>query len=228
MRNADACPSTIGQRTTTITYTANGQFPVTVANPKSQVDTWAFAGDFGGPTSFTDPNVLATTWEYDTFGRRTQETRPDGTYTTFDYNYCARTCPTNGSFYVQIKFFAADGTKRAPNRWTYYDALGRTIAADMDAFGGDDPVRVTTEYDTAGRVKRVSRPYFSAGSPLWNTYTYESLGRVRTLTQPADGTGANSVVTYDYKGLTTSATVPQRAGVNGGDYDASKWPWPGH
>ena len=34
--------------------------------------------NFGLPTSHTGPNGLTTTWSYDTFGRVTRETRPDG------------------------------------------------------------------------------------------------------------------------------------------------------
>lgn len=47
--------------------------------------------DLSFQTSQSDPNGVAIQWSPDSFGRRTQETLADGTYTTFAYANCADT-----------------------------------------------------------------------------------------------------------------------------------------
>ena len=59
-----------------------GQFATTATNALSQSETRAHDPRFGGVTRLTGPNGLATTFEYDDFGRPVKETRADGSYTT--------------------------------------------------------------------------------------------------------------------------------------------------
>lgn len=67
-------------RTGSTTYDARGEFPVTSTNALGHAETRSFDARFGAILSLTGPNNLATTWEYDGFGRKTQEHRADGTH----------------------------------------------------------------------------------------------------------------------------------------------------
>jgi len=69
-------------RTTTTNWGSTGQFPIEIKNALSQTTYKAWDYALGVPTSETDPNGIEVEWQYDVFGRRTREDRPDGTYST--------------------------------------------------------------------------------------------------------------------------------------------------
>lgn len=79
-----------------------GQYPTSASNALSQSESRSFDPRFGSVLSLTGPNGLTTTWAYDSFGRKTLETRADGTRTQWDYQYCSgvnggtTSCPTVG------------------------------------------------------------------------------------------------------------------------------------
>jgi YD repeat-containing protein len=189
-------------------YDTLGQFATSATNALSQSESWQYDTRFGLPTSHTGPNGLTTTWTYDTFGRKTLEVRADGTRTAWSYLYCSgiaggtASCPSGGTYLVQTTQLAADGsTQIGPTGTTYFDQLGRTIAADTQGFDGS-LIRSATQYDAQGRVLQKSRPYFvSGGTPKWTSYTYDTLSRVLTETSPD-----SSVTSRAYHGLTTSVT----------------------
>lgn len=207
--------------------TFHGQFPTTVTNALSQQETWSYTGDtqFGGPTSHTGPNGLTTTWQYDTFGRKTLEVRPDGNRTATSFVMCTTSsCPTlpagltlaqlpaNVQFYVEVTPENSSGSQNGPVGITFYDGLSRVIATDVEGFdstasGCTAPapcwIRTATQYDANGRVGQSSRPYFvSGGTAQWTVNTYDVLGRVTLATFP-DSMGA---WTYIYDGFGELAT----------------------
>ncbi|MBS1985528.1 MAG: VCBS repeat-containing protein, partial [Bdellovibrionales bacterium] len=196
---------------TTLQPTA-GEFLTKSCNALSQCETWNYTSAssqaFGVPGSHAGPNGLATSWSYDSFGRATLETRPDGTKTSTTYAYCSgvnggsATCPTYGAFLRQVEAFASDGTTQiGPIATVYYDALGRVIAQDMQGYNGST-IRTATVYDAQGRVYQTSRPYFvSGGTAKWTTYTYDDLARVIQATFP-DSSHTN----FCYNGLETAVT----------------------
>src|SRR5207247_1961209 len=69
----------MGGRTTLTNWGTTGQFPATTTNPLTQTTQFGYDFNIGALTSSTDPNGIATTWHYDTFGRKTREDRADGT-----------------------------------------------------------------------------------------------------------------------------------------------------
>src|SRR4029077_8231063 len=89
----------ITTRSTTASFapahgSANGQFQTSTTNALNQSQTWQHALRFGKPTRHTGPNGLTTTWQYDTFGRKTLEVRADGTQTALSYVVCnSSNCP---------------------------------------------------------------------------------------------------------------------------------------
>jgi YD repeat-containing protein len=80
--------SAMAARTTTLDYGTRCQLPETVQNPLGQSSTLTYNYDFGIAAMIKDPNTVAISWSYDDFGRRSQETRPDGTYSVYNYYSC--------------------------------------------------------------------------------------------------------------------------------------------
>src|SRR5215471_12311072 len=185
--------------------TPRGQFVVTNTNALNQDESFVYDPGFGAPTSHTGPNGLTTTWQYDAFGRKVQETRADGTQTKWTYVNCV---PTNGchsateAYYVVATPYAADGvTQNGPGSAVAYDRLDREIFRFTQGFDGNWST-VATVYDSFGRVAQKSRPYFwYGGTPVWITFTYDALGRALTQTNPD-----SSVTSQAYHGLVTSVT----------------------
>jgi RHS repeat-associated protein len=209
-------------RTASVTYDALGQFEASATNaittPGPQTEYFDYTGtygkSFGVMTGHTDLNGLVTNWSYDSFGRRTNETRPgiNGTQTDISYQLCggAVVCPTNGAFVVTVTpYNYGHAAQNGPITKTYYDALSRIIATDVQGFDGPSTgctlaspcwIRTETQYDANGNVGQTSRPYFLAGGiPKWTTYSYgapDPYGRPSLVTGP-DG----SHTSYAYTGL---------------------------
>lgn len=207
-------------RTSTTAYSTAapnyGRFPTTSTNALNQSETKAFDSKFGGVTSLTGPNGLTTTWTYDGFGRKTLETRADGTKTKWEYILCSgvgsgsASCPTVGStaakYYVQVTPLAADGV--TPNgAWTrtYFDMLGREIRAETRSFSNVS-IYSDTEYDSIGRAWRTSRPYLAGATPQWTTLSYDVLSRVVEQINPDHTAGTPSRTTIAYNGLSVTTT----------------------
>lgn len=197
----------IVSRATTATFETNGRFALTTTNALGHVESAATDPKFGVTTSQTGPNSLTSSWTYDSFGRPTLETRPDGNRTAFAYAYCSgvnggtASCPTHGAYVVTATPQNAGGAQNGPWIKTYSDTHGRTIATDTQSFAATT-IRQSTEYDSLGRTLRESRPYFlSGGVPKWTTYAYDALGRTTTITLPDA-----SVTTFGYNALTTTVT----------------------
>ena len=180
-------------RTATTAFNAQGRFPVGATNALGHQETPQFDTRFGGVTSLTGPNGLVTTWAYDGFGRKINETRADGTQSSWTYALCA--CSPL-EYHVTL---AATGQ---PTRRTHFDILNREVESQVQAFDGVSWVAKETEYDALGRVARVSRPYIP-GTPQWTAFAYDILGRPTSETAP-DGT----VTTTAYSGLTVTVTNP--------------------
>ena len=116
------------------------------------MSNFTYSAAFGTTTQAKDPNLLATNYTYDTFGRLASASPPDTTKTTVTYSYCSginretATCPTNGAFLATSTPLGTDGvTQVGPQTITYFDALLRVIATDTQGFSGG-LVRQDTQY----------------------------------------------------------------------------------
>ncbi|PDT87478.1 hypothetical protein CO669_25265 [Bradyrhizobium sp. Y36] len=197
----------IAARSSTSVFTANGQFNSTNTNALSQSESVQYDARFGKPSSHTGPNGLTTTFSYDSFGRKVQEIRADGTQTKWFYRFCngdlvGAACPSSATYEVAEVPQDNSGTNIiGPVVVVYFDQLDREVGRDTQGFNGSW-VRATRTYDALGRITQASRPYFlSGGTPQYTTYTYDTLGRVLTETKP-DG----SVSATAYHGLVVTET----------------------
>ncbi|MEO6145988.1 MAG: hypothetical protein ABIT70_02855, partial [Sulfuriferula sp.] len=187
----------IAPRATWFLFDPRGQFVnnITVGD-STHYQTYAWDPKFGGMITRWDFNQLSTAWQYDTLGRRTLETRPDTTTTSFVYQQCTTGCPANGAFKI-IQTQTGN-----PTVTRYYDALDRVISASAPGFSGA-AVNIDTQYDIQGRVAGVTDPYFSGSAPNTTTYQYDELDR--PLLQSVPGVGNT---TYAYSGFQTVVTDP--------------------
>jgi len=186
----------IAARTTTTTYDARGQFPATTANALGHAETKTFDARFGTVKTLTGPNGLTTTWEYDGFGRKTRESRADGTQTIWLYELCDAACSTG----VYRMTTQATG---APASVVYFDQLNRDIRIASQGFDGRW-IYKDTVYDGQGRVQKVSRPYFFGQPAYWVSSEYDELGRLLKVFEPDDP--VNPALSVAYNGLTVSRT----------------------
>jgi RHS repeat-associated protein len=182
---------------------AAGQFPTMQANALGHQEFSEYDPRFGAVSKLTGPNELTTSWTFDAFGRKSTETRSDGTTTTWTYTNCGA-CPTYG------RYFITEVSTGTPTRVVYLDSLNRQIRSEVQGFDGT-LVRTDTEYDSLGRVLRVSKPYYAGATPLWTTYQYDVLGRVTRVDDPTTASGAARTETV-YNGLTTVVTISNAGG----------------
>ena len=220
-----ATMSATSTRTSTVTYsTEEGHFPETKTNALGQSQSASYDTRTGVLKQVIDANGVQTQWDVDTYGRRTKETRPEGTYTTWTYKLCSDTgggapspsCPVTigpaNVFWVVIEQgYKKGGGVNGPEKRRFYDNLDRVVREQTQGFDGSGtaPVLVKdTEYNNRGLVARQSKTYaLSGGSPVWTTYTYDVLGRVTQESRPdSAATGGTATTTYVYNGLTTVAT----------------------
>jgi RHS repeat-associated protein len=166
----------IATRTETTIYDSErGQFPVTSKNALNHTVTRDWNAKFGTVRSQKDANNQTTSWKYDKFGWRWQETRPDNTVTqTKRYLDNSGGRPFS-SMYIETT------TPGSPIVREFLDALGRQVSTRTQAFDGRY-VNVDTEYDARGRVLRTSEPYFDNAAVHWNTNAYDHLDRVELYT----------------------------------------------
>ena len=189
-------------RTTAVTYDANGQFPTGAANALGHTETKTFDPRFGTVTSLTGPNGLTTAWQYDGFGRKTQENRADGTQTVWNYLECDAACPADGVYRIVTQVYGG-GIQTAPASVAYFDRLNREIRSATQGFDGRW-IYKDTVYDSQGRVEKVSRPYYAGETAYWVRNVYDVLGRLVTVYEPDEPDVA--ALTVAYNGLVISRT----------------------
>ncbi len=158
---------------------------------------------FKSPLFIQSVNGVKTLWQYDGFGRRTLETRPDGNKTKFAYDLITPFAIGTGTakFLVTTTPVGADNQTNGPWTKTYFDGLRRVIRSETLGFDGVAVIREDTEYGTDGQVARKSKPYYVNEAIQWTSFAYDVLGRLELTTAP-DGSQTRT----EYDGLTTIET----------------------
>lgn len=191
----------------------------TVTATNSLAQSTAVVSDLtkGRPTSVRDPLLRTTSYEYDTNGRMTRATAPEGGYV--DYTYDARSNITqtrmvakSGSGLADIVTSASfDATCTSPAKCnkpnSTTDALGRVTDYAYDA--------------ATGAVTSVTAPAPAAGAARPQTrYAYSDVGGVKLLTgvsactvgSTCAGTASETKTTVSYNSNLLPVAVSSGAG----------------
>jgi len=198
-------------RTATIGWGTTAQFPISISNPLFQVTQTNFDPITGMLLSSKDPNNIQTSWQYDAFGRKILESRPDGTSTTWAYNNCTTAGCVNSNNHmtvVQTNLNSNATTLNIQN--TYLDAFDRMIVSSKQMLSGAYD-RNETQYDNMGNVKQTAAPCaFASCTTYWTTNTYDLLNRVLSSSRPISATNSTLQTTnMVYQGRKTTITDPQ-------------------
>src|SRR6185295_11011014 len=141
-------------RTTTSAYSdatyTTGQFPLSVTNALSQTSTISWDYNLGVPLSVTDPNGIATSSQYDVYGRRTRENRPDGSYSTYTYSFCTSGCDARVRMYAVLNSYSVGGTF-VDQHIQYLDPFDRSIYEYALRMGAASYNVSTRSFDSLGR-----------------------------------------------------------------------------
>ena len=202
-------------RATSVNWGTTGQFPTTITNALGQVVTLSHDPNSGALTGQTDPNFttsnpLTTTWAYDNFARKVQETRQDGTYTVWTYYDCNSFggCLV-GPHAISLLdvVYNTDGSTKTSTT-TYLDPLDRPLMTyDVNLSGAYD--RNELRYDSLGRVATRAMPCVGGSlttlCPYWTTYHYDMINRITDSERPISATNSSlQTTTYGYAGRTST------------------------
>lgn len=179
----------------------------TITNALNQVSTYSYNSCFGNLATATDPNLQATTYVYDTLGRKASVSFPDSGLTSWTYNDAAPISITQNKKQTATANVATVEV---------HDGLGRVLQTKLtsDPAGTD---YVDTTYDVAGRRASVSNPYRTTSDPTYGitSYQYDALNRPTTITRQDGGTvltsyaGAASQVQDEGNGTSRVTRVSQ-------------------
>jgi RHS repeat-associated protein len=174
-----------------LTPNGNGNLATSFSYDSS---TWAV-------TSMTAPNGASATTTYDSLGRPSQTTIPDGAVTNYSYTYNPNT-----------------QTATLGNRWTKttLDGFGRVISV-VQGHDSTTVSEVDTKYapcgcSPLGKMSQVSEPYAPGGTVYWTTYAYDASGRTLSVIAPdgsattGNGYWGNSVSVFDATGKAKAYT----------------------
>jgi RHS repeat-associated protein len=157
--------------------TSRCALPEQVTNALNQSTVTAYNYNLGLVSSETDPNGITASWLYDNFGRKTKETRADGTYTTYTYSDCvAASCwgVADLRFLVYSYAYSSAGTQlRVDER--FYDGLDRQRYDELNRVLGVMDTQIVS-YDSLGRKTEVTLPY-STSSNGYHIYSYDIANR---------------------------------------------------
>jgi RHS repeat-associated protein len=189
------------------TYTT-GQFPLSETNALSQTTSLTWNYDLAVPLNVTDPNGLTTSWLYDPYGRRTRETRPDSTYTTWAIAACTG-CGTYLNTWIDRWEYTSGGSG-FHRSMMFVDHFDRLLVEY--SLRPDNQYTITQrDFDALGRVSIEYFPYInSAGTVGGATITYDLVGRPSTVSRPISDTNSTlQTTTYYYEGLTSRVVDAQ-------------------
>jgi YD repeat-containing protein len=200
-------------RTTAISSAASvltGQFPTSVINPLLEESKAEWDYDLGVQTKSIDANGITVSWQYDAFGRRLREDRPDGTATTWSYNACSAVsggCVISNANnrMVVIETKLATGGATITDTWTYLDAFDRPIVTKIKTLSGAYN-RIDRDYTSQGSVLRESAPCMWVGCVInyGTSYGYDLIGRLASVSRQIPNSSPNPATsTIEYLGLTT-------------------------
>jgi RHS repeat-associated protein len=195
-------------------WSESGRFPRSTTNAEGHVETVTWDGVFARPVAVTSPNGLVGTLQYDDVGRRSRQTRPDGTSTVFTYARCGADCPSLETAYVVRAEQRGVGDVQVAAAEHGFDRFGREVYRRRDQPGGGQAFS-ELRYDTRGLLAAESIPApCCAAPPHWITHSYDVLGRRIATERPTSQAIATPIATrWRYDGLAVTEIDPVGRGT---------------
>jgi RHS repeat-associated protein len=206
-------PSSPASREMQLNWGTTGQFQNTSTDPSGAVTTWTYTSNqaltFGVPDSMKDANTLTTSWVYDAFGRKTGETRSDGTSTGWAWSLCTSHCSWSNSVYqVAQTAYQTNGTTVIRTDTSSYDPIDRVTQTVGPTVTGT-AATVQKLYNSLGLLTQQSMPFLSGATAYQQTFAYDALNRPTSVTRPISSTNSNpQSTTYGYAGRTATVSDP--------------------
>ena len=223
--------NSMASRTTTVNWGTTGQFPIAIKDPvgnslgaNGYQTVVGYDYNLGLPTSRDiqsgDGSVNNTppiSWQYDAYGRKTRETRSDGTYTTWGYAICSGCDPLARMAITEIPHDSAGSGVTTTIR--YLDELDRPYLDHATLEDGTTVWSASRSYDTLGRLVSIKFPYRDGGTSVGQvSYSYDALNRLTQTQKPTSATNStvlttkvtytgDKVSTTDAKGNVTTKTI---------------------
>ena len=207
----------VPSRSSSMTWTAAGQFPATATNALGQQGSFGYDFTRALPTSETDANGLITSFEYDAFGRPTKTIRTDGTASQIRRVDCAtyaNYCNGNVRGIVFYDELASDQSTIRSND-DVIDKFGRVIQSwtkTLNTGGAELYSMVNIAYDPLGRIASQSAPCLTAscGTQYLTSYTYDLANRPTLISRPVSaGSAIAHTTSFDYRGASIEVTDSQ-------------------
>lgn len=175
------------------TYDNTGRFVIASSESGSttknsfELDIW---GNQIKATDETDSsNPLITTYTYDGWGDKQEETAPDGTITEYSKGWGSSNAK---KFYIRIKPASSAATV------TWYDNRGREVSSETT---GPKGVKITSTTAYNGKGLVASKTSTTGKLSINESFTYDERGRVL-----ADNSTSGSHVSYSYGNRSVSET----------------------
>lgn len=193
-------------RTTQLNWSPRGQLPISVQNALGHLTSHEWRYDFGLPTKITDPNLLETRWDYDSFGRPTLRTRPDQTRTAWTWTACPGCGPLTRLRLLQDEQDAT-GIVVLPSVLDL-DQFDRPYATQTTSVTGEWTT-IQTEFDARGRPIKQRVPYWSAVGPGgYALFGYDQIDRTSSVGLYSATGVLQHQTSYAFNGLTAARTNP--------------------
>jgi RHS repeat-associated protein len=171
--------------------------------------SWDALGRQTASTSVVDGTSLGYAFQYDSAGRRTRLTYPDGVYLTYDFDVLGRTSAIRDSGGVAQVSFGYDSAGRR-NSLAYangvatsytYDPIGRLATLSHDFAGTNEDVTFSYSYNAASQI--------TSRTASNNLYAFNGTFMPGNGTSAVNGLNqysnfAGGAVTYDARGNLTS------------------------
>lgn len=190
-------------------FTQRCQFAEAVTDALNETTTISYNYDFGVPARFTDPNNVAVSWVYDDFGRKVQESRPDGTSSRWNFEFCANS-PCWGYSDLRLLTTRNDYDANNSNYLTeedFYDGFYRLRFDESNRVLGTWTVNTARTYDSYGRIASAGVPFSLSSNGGW-VYGYDLLGRATSAQLIQPGGGVDRAYSAAYSGRATRVTDP--------------------